>query len=65
VANLKPGDFVPRWPRERAVRRLLMCAGMLNVHGFMTTRERRRVQARVVKWVDEQAKRGAVKTWRK
>lgn len=53
MTSLKPNDVVLRWKKDSAVRRLFLCAGMLHVHGFMTRRERIRVQARLVKWVDE------------
>lgn len=52
MTRLRPGDFAPRWPSERAARRLLSRVSMLFVHGFLTDGEKRRVLARLVKWVD-------------
>lgn len=57
MTNLKLSDDAPRWLRQDVLRRLLSCAGMLNVHGFLTDRERKRVQDRLVKWIDEQERK--------
>lgn len=51
MTKLRPQDKFPAWKSETCLRRMLACAGLLNVHGFMSDGERSRVQRRLRKWV--------------
>lgn len=47
---IHPQEKVPTWKRETAWERLMVCASMLAIHGFLSDGERLRVHKRMLKW---------------
>lgn len=47
---LRPSEEMPTWKANPAILRVLTCAVMLHLHGFITDAERLKVQARIEKW---------------
>jgi hypothetical protein len=51
MTKLRPYDKFPAWKSGTCLRRILMCAGALHVHDFLSDSERKRVQKRLRKWL--------------
>ena len=50
---MKPHDKLFAWKKESALDRIHACKVMLHLHGFMTDPESKRVNDRIVKWVEK------------
>ena len=50
---MKPNDTVTAWKKQQAIDRLHMCKTMLNLHGFLTDAESKRVYKRMLRWVEK------------
>ena len=48
---IKPTEDVPTWNLDMALQRAFDCMRFLNIHGFMTDSERRRIDQRFKKWL--------------
>ncbi len=54
MTDLKPTDKVVAWKCKHARERIMSCVAMLNMHGFMTAAERRKIGARVIRWLGDE-----------
>ena len=50
---MKPNDIIMAWNKESALSRIDGCECLLRIHGFLTEAESKRVQQRVLKWVEK------------
>ena len=55
---MTPDKPQPKWPEERAVERIDRCRLMLQLHGFLTEVEGRKVLMRIAKWNEQEGKKG-------
>lgn len=45
-----PSERVKAWPASSFEVRILGCAAMLTIHGFVTDAERKKIHERMLKW---------------